>query len=76
MNGDDLYLLNAIDAVMRRSIAAKQRQANLEHMARLRKIGLTAEGPSEAMDAELSAEDDRTLDMAIAALEEFRRSHQ
>lgn len=76
MNGDDLYLLNAIDAVMRRSIAAKQRQANLEHMARLRKIGLTAEGPSGAMDAELSAEDDRTLDMAIAALEEFRRSHQ
>ena len=42
MNGEDLYLLTAIDAVMRKSIAAKQRQANLQHMARLRKIGLTA----------------------------------
>ncbi len=76
MNSDDLYLLTAIDAVMRKSIAAKQRQANLEHMARLRKIGLTADGPSEAIDAELAAEDDRALDMAIAALEEFRKSHQ
>ncbi len=76
MNGDDRYLLTAIDVVMRRSIAAKQRQANLQRMARLRKIGLIAEGPAEAIDVELAAEDDRTLDMAIAALEEFRKSHQ
>jgi hypothetical protein len=76
MNGDDLYLLKAIDAVMRKSIAAKQRQANLQHMARLREIGLVAEGPPAAVDGALADEDDRTLDMAIAALEEFRRSHQ
>ena len=76
MSGDDLYLLKAIDAVMRKSIAAKQRQANLQHMARLRSIGLIAEGPAEAIDTELAVEDDRALDMAIAALEEFRRSHQ
>jgi hypothetical protein len=76
MNADEMYLLGAIDAVMRKSIAAKQRQANLHHMARLRKIGLIADGPQEAIDAELAAEDDRTLDMAIAALEAFRRSHQ
>ena len=76
MNGDDLYLLNAIDAVIRKSIASKQRQAELEHMARLRAIGLVAEGPAATVDRELVDEDDRTLDMAIAALEEFRRTHQ
>jgi hypothetical protein len=76
MNADEMYLLGAIDAVMRKSIEAKQRQANLQHMARLRKIGLIADGPSEAIDAELAAEDDRALDMAIAALEAFRKSHQ
>ncbi len=76
MNGDDVYLLKAIDAVMRKSIAAKQRQANLQHMARLREIGLVADGPPAAVDGDLADEDDRTLDMAIAALEEFRRSHQ
>ena len=76
MNGDDRYLLKAVDAVMRKSIAAKQRQANLQHMARLREIGLVAEGPQAAVDRDLADEDDRTLDMAIAALEAFRRSHQ
>ena len=76
MNGDDLYLLKAVDAVMQKSIAAKQRQANLQHMARLREIGLVAEGPPAAVDRDLVDEDDRTLDMAIAALEDFRRSHQ
>ncbi len=75
MNGDD-YLLNAVDAVMRKSIAAKQRQANLEHMARLREIGLSADAPDATIDAALADEDDRTLDLAIAALEEIRKSHQ
>ena len=76
MNGDDLYVLKAIDAVMRKSIAAKQRQAELEHRARLREIGLSADGPAATVDRALVDEDDRTLDMTIAALEEFRRSHQ
>ena len=76
MNGDDLYLLTAIDAVMRKSIAAKQRQAELEHMARLREIGLAADALAATVDRALADEDDRTLDMALAALEEIRNSHQ
>jgi hypothetical protein len=75
MNGDD-YLLKAVDTVMRKSIEAKQRQANLEHMARLREIGLSADGPPGTVDAALADEDERTLDMAIAALEEIRKSQQ
>ena len=75
MNGDD-YLLKAVDTVMRKSIAAKQRQANLEHLDRLREIGLVADGPDAAVDRAMADEDDRTLDMALAALEEIRKSHQ
>ena len=75
MNGDD-FLLKAVDTVMRKSIAAKQRQANLEHMARLREIGLAADAPAATVDRALADEDDRTLDMALAALEEIRNSHQ
>ena len=75
MNNDD-YLLKAVDTVMRKSIEAKRRQANLEHMARLRELGLSAEGPAASIDAALADEDDRTLDMALAALEEIRNSHQ
>ena len=75
MNGDD-YLLKAVDTVMRKSIAAKQRQANLEHLTRLREIGLAADGPAAAIDRALADEDERTLDMALAALEKIRNSHQ
>ncbi len=74
MSGD--YLLNAVDTVMRKTMAARERQLNQEHAARLSAVGLAGEMPGASLDRALADEDERTLEMAAAALEEIRNSHQ
>jgi hypothetical protein len=70
------YLFKAVDAVMRKTMAARERHLNQQHAARLSAVGLAGEMPGASLDRALADEDERTLEMAVAALEEIRNSHR
>jgi hypothetical protein len=68
------YLFKAVDTVMRKTMAARERQLNQEHAASLYAVGLAEETPGSPLDEALADEDERTLEKVVAALAEIRNS--
>ena len=69
------YVLRAVDAVMRKSQAALQRLSERETGAGSA-VGVVEPPADIVVDAALIQETQRTLDMAVEALEEIRNLDQ
>ncbi len=70
------YLFKAVDTVVRKSMTALQVLSNLETSARMHAVGLADNTADAPVDLALVEETQRTLDMAVEALEEILNSNQ